>query len=179
MTRPATPVPVLRFATVADAAALAALGRRTFTAAFGADNTPDDLASFLNTTYGEHIQQEELASPHLRYFLATADDVPVAFALLRSGRPSPFIDDPAAVELQRLYVDSAFHGTGLAQRMMDECVRIARERGASSLFLGVWERNAKALRFYAAQGFVPIGEQVFTVGSDPQTDVVMVRQLRR
>lgn len=160
-----------------DAAALAELGRRTFTETFAADNTPDDLVMFLDATYGEVVQQQELASSHLMYFLAEVQGLPVAFVLLRQGKPSPFVDDPTAVEIQRLYVDRAFHGSGLAQRMMDECKRIATLRGAGSLFLGVWEHNARALRFYAAQGFVPVGQQGFMLGNDPQTDLVMQRRL--
>lgn len=172
-----TALPTIREAHMSDAAALAELSRRTFTDTFAAGNTPDDLAMFLHATYGEVIQRQELASSHLMYFLAEVQGLPVAYVLLRHGKPSPFVDDPTAVEIQRLYVDRAFHGTGLAQRMMDECVRIATLRGAASLFLGVWEHNARALRFYAAQGFVPVGQQGFMLGNDPQTDLVMHRTL--
>jgi len=173
------PLPPIRPATPDDAAALADLGRRTFTDAFRADNTADDLATFLDATYGESLQRQELASPALTYFLAEHDGVPVAFALLRRDRPSPYVDDPTAVEMQRLYVDRAWHGTGLAQALMNHCLHDATAGGAGALFLGVWERNARALRFYAAQRFEPVGRQVFMVGSDPQTDIVMRRRLPR
>ena len=176
---PSAPLPAIRPATPDDAAALAELGRRTFTDAFGAGNTPEDLAAFLNTTYGEALQREELASPALTYFLAEHDGLPVAFALLRRDRPSPYVDDPSAVEMQRLYVDRDWHGTGLAQALMSHCLHDASIGGAAALFLGVWEQNARALRFYAAQGFEPVGRQVFVVGSDPQTDIVLRRRLLR
>ena len=176
---PSTPRPTIRSATPDDAAALAELGRRTFTDAFGADNAAHDLAMFLDATYGEALQRQELASPALTYFLAEHDGVLVAFALLRRDRPSRYVDDPTAVEMQRLYVDCAWHGTGLAQALMAHCLHHATAGGAGALFLGVWERNARALRFYAAQRFEPVGRQVFLVGSDPQTDIVMRRRLPR
>jgi ribosomal protein S18 acetylase RimI-like enzyme len=172
-----THAPEIRRAGLADAAALADLGRRTFIDTFGADNSAEDLITLVNGAYGESIQRQELDSPHLTYFLAESAGVPVAFALLRSGHVSPSVDDPTAIELQRLYVDRAWHGTGLAQRLMTECVRLAVAHGAGSLFLGVWERNAKALRFYAAQGFVVVGSRTFMVGSDAQVDLVMCRPL--
>lgn len=171
-------MPVIRHATMYDAAAVAALGRRTFCDTFAADNTPEDLAMFLDATYGESVQREELTSPHLTYLLAEHDQALVGFALLRRGKATPQVTDPTAIELQRLYVDLPWHGTGLARALMAECFRVARESGAGAMWLGVWERNARALRFYAAQGFVAIGQQVFTVGSDPQTDTVMLRRLR-
>jgi diamine N-acetyltransferase len=176
MSQPA-PRPAIRRATIEDAAALAALGRRTFIDTFGDDNSADDLVAFVDGAYGEPIQQEELASSHLTYFLAEADGVPVGFAMVRRDRSSPFVDDPTAIELQRLYVDRAWHGTGLAQALMATCLELAVAGGAGSLFLGVWERNAKALRFYAAQGFTAVGSHTFMVGRDAQTDLVMVRRL--
>jgi ribosomal protein S18 acetylase RimI-like enzyme len=172
-----THAPAIRRAGLTDASALADLGRRTFADTFGADNSADDLRAYLDGAYAEPIQRQELASSDLTYFLAEADGVPVGFALLRRDNSSPFVDDPTAIELQRLYVDRVWHGSGLAQALMATCVQHAVARGAGSLFLGVWERNAKALRFYAAQGFVVVGSQRFMVGSDAQTDLVMWRRL--
>ena len=172
-----TPLPPIRRATIDDAASLAALGRRTFLDTFGADNSQDDLAAFLDGAYAESIQREELAASHLTYFLAEAEGAPVGFALLRHDKSPMFLDDPTAIELQRLYVDRAWHGTGLAQSLMAICLEDAVARGASSLFLGVWERNSRALRFYAAQGFDVVGSQVFMLGSDAQTDLVMRKRL--
>jgi ribosomal protein S18 acetylase RimI-like enzyme len=170
-------IPPIRRATIDDAAALADLGRRTFLDTFGADNSPEDLVAFLDGTYTELIQREELAASHLTYFLAEADCGPVGFALLRRDKTPAFINDPTAIELQRLYVDRGWHGSGLAQALMATCVQEAAASGAGSLFLGVWERNAKALRFYAAQGFEMVGSQVFMLGSDAQTDLVMRKRL--
>lgn len=172
-------LPVIRPATIDDAAALAALGRRTFSDTFAADNTPENLAGFLDATYSEALQRDELAAPHLTYLVAGRDDGSLAgFALLRRGNTSTVVTDPSAIELQRLYVDRLWHGTGLAQALMAECRRVATDAGANAIWLGVWERNARALRFYEAQGFVAIGQQRFTVGSDPQTDTVMLCRLR-
>jgi diamine N-acetyltransferase len=169
--------PHIRPATLRDADALAALGRQTFTDAFGADNTPEDLARFLDEAYGPGIQARELVDPALVYLVAERGADLVAFALLRTNKTCPFVDDPTAIELQRIYLDTSCHGTGLAQRLMAECIAAAETRGARTLFLGVWERNAKALRFYAAQGFTEVGTQIFQVGSDPQQDLVLARPL--
>jgi ribosomal protein S18 acetylase RimI-like enzyme len=170
-----SPATIIRPARAADAAALTALGRLTFTDTFGADNTPDDLAAFLNAAYTTDRQEAELADPALTSLVAERDGALVAFALLRTGRPSPFVPDPTAIELQRFYLDRSCQGTGLAQGLMTAVMQEAERRGAATLFLGVWERNTRALRFYAAQGFVDVGSQIFTVGTDPQRDRVLAR----
>ena len=178
MTASAHP-PVIRPATAHDAAALSELARRTFSDAFAADNTAENLAAFLDATYSTAIQARELADPALRYLVAEQDGALVAFALLRTGTSSPFVADPTAVELQRIYVDRSHHGTGLAQTLMATVFDAATRLGAGALFLGVFERNTKALRFYAAQGFREVGTQTFVVGTDPQQDLVLVRDLTR
>ncbi len=170
-------LPTIRPATARDATALAALARRTFSDAFAADNSPQDLAAFLDATYSPDIQSRELADPALTYLVAEQAGALVAFALLRTGNVSPYVSDPSAIELQRIYVDRPHHGTGLAQALMAAVLAEAMRRGAGAVFLGVFERNAKALRFYAAQGFREVGKQIFVVGSDPQQDLVLLRDL--
>lgn len=166
----------IRQGSPADAVALAALARRTFAEAFGADNTPEDLAAFLDATYGPDIQRQELDTRGLTYLVAEREGDLLAYALLRD-KVSPVVADPSAIEVQRFYVDRAGHGRGIAQTLMGACISEAVARGAGSLWLGVWQRNTRAIRFYVAQGFREVGTQTFVVGSDPQTDVVMLKTL--
>lgn len=170
------PPVTIRPGSPADAVALAALARRTFAEAFGADNTPEDLAAFLDATYGPDIQREELDTRGLTYLVAEREGDLLAYALLRD-KVSPVVADPSAIEVQRFYVDSTGHGRGIAQTLMGACISEAVARGAGSLWLGVWERNTRAIRFYVAQGFREVGTQTFVVGRDPQTDVVMLKTL--
>jgi ribosomal protein S18 acetylase RimI-like enzyme len=60
---------------------------------------------------------------------------------------------------------------------MAACIDATRARGAARLWLGVWERNARAIRFYQKHGFADIGTQVFRLGTDLQTDRVMSRSV--
>lgn len=166
----------IRAGSPSDAAALASLARRTFADAFAADNTPENLAVFLDATYGPEIQRRELEAPDLHYLVAERDGTMVAYALLRH-KASTHVADPTAIEVQRFYVDRSGHGRGIAQMLMAACLTEATARGAASVWLGVWERNTRAIRFYVAQGFREVGAQTFVVGSDPQTDVVMMKTL--
>ncbi|HYW51463.1 MAG TPA: hypothetical protein VE861_12705, partial [Gemmatimonadaceae bacterium] len=49
----------------------------------------------------------------------------------------------------------------------------AQVTGCEEIFLGVWERNLRAIRFYEKQRFRAVGEKTFVLGLDPQRDIVM------
>ena len=99
-----------------------------------------------------------------------------AFAQLRVNHPPAGIVVRAPVELKRFYVDKAWHGQGLARSLMTAAEQAARARGAREFWLGVWERNERAQAFYRKCGFRKVGTQIFVVGTDPQTDNVMLRE---
>lgn len=164
----------LRRATPDDAAPLAAFGARVFAETFAADNRPEDMALHVAATYEPARQARELDDPALTYVVAEVDRALVGYALVRSGA-APACVPPVALEILRFYVDRPLHGTGVSRALMAECIALAERRGAAALWLGVWERNARAIRFYEKCGFRVVGSQHFTLGTDVQTDRVMVR----
>lgn len=161
----------IRHATLEDAAALAELGARTFRDAFAAQNSAEDMDAYVAQTYGEAQQRRELEDPKNVALVVERDGVLVGFAQLRHEQEK--------VEIARFYVDRTHHGEGIAQELMQRCVDVARERGAETLWLGVWEHNPRAIRFYEKCGFVDIGSHPFLVGSDLQTDRLMSLVIRR
>ena len=167
----------IRPAAGADAAALAMFAARTFTDAFGADNHPEDLARHLAATYSTGRQTRELADPAWTTLIAEEDEVLAGFAQLCAGSAPACVTGPALLELARFYVDVSWHGRGLAQRLMGATIAAAAARGARKLWLGVWERNPRAIAFYNKCGFIDVGEKEFTVGTDVQHDRVLVRAL--
>jgi diamine N-acetyltransferase len=172
----------IRAASAASVAASPALAARLFAETFAADNRPEDMAAYLTSAFGEGQQAAELADPANRVWLAVAPDGSAAgYALLRLGSAPA---DAAAgasghrpAELARLDVDQRWHGAGIARALMDACVDAARAAGADALWLGVWERNARAIAFYEKCGFARVGTQTFRLGSDTQTDHVMAKAL--
>ena len=83
------------------------------------------------------------------------------------------------VEIHRLYVDRRWHGSGVAQRLMAAALGVAERGGADHVWLGVWERNPRAIAFYKKCGFTEAGQQVFLLGRDVQRDLVMSAPVRR
>ena len=166
---------VIRSAVAADVSALAELAARTFRETFAADNRPEDMALHLTSSYGVSQQGAELADPDITTLLAEVDGQLVGFAQLRSDGATSCVTGEAPIELWRFYVAQAWHGLGVAQALMQRVESEAQARGARTLWLGVWERNPRALAFYRKTGFSDVGSQVFMVGEDAQTDRVLVR----
>lgn len=163
---------IVRRATASDAAALAELAARTFVDAFGSQNRPEDVEAYVARSFGVAQQRREIEEGIT--LLVESEGALIAFAqLYRSS--SPFGD----VELGRFYVERAHHGSGIAQALMDDVLAAARHLDGKKLWLSVWERNPRGIRFYEKCGFVDEGTQPFLVGSDLQTDRVMTRKVPR
>lgn len=161
-----------------DAVRLAEFGASTFYESFAADNTPEDMRRHLESAFSPQKQLQEIRSPGIDTLIVADESGHWAgFAQLRAGKVSEGVPRQGSIELWRFYVDKAWHGQGIAAQLMEGAKQRARRRGASSLWLGVWERNARAQAFYRKHGFDPVGRQVFVVGSDPQTDDVLLCRL--
>ncbi len=185
--RPERPLPHLRTARPGDAAALAALAERSFRDTFAAMNTAEDMDRHCRQSYGEAIQAAEIAD---RGKLTLVCEEPgdeavelVAYAQLRWGNMPVLKNPPAGLqaehpgEIQRLYVASAWHGKGLAQQLMQACLAEMAKRGCDLVWLGVWEKNPRAIAFYQKFGFVEVGDHSFALGGDNQRDIIMARPL--
>ena len=167
----------IREATAADAPSLAAFAERTFRDAFAADNTPEDMDAHVSANYSAERQRAEIEDPTRVTLVGERDGALAAYAQLRSGVAPDCVGGPAPIELLRFYVDRPWHGRGVAHAMMAAVVDAAVARQARTLWLGVWERNPRAIAFYGKCGFRDAGSQSFLLGSDLQTDRIMMRPL--
>jgi len=169
---------VIRRGAVGDAPGLAAFAARTFAEAFGDYTGADDMQAHLAATYRPDLQARELADPTVITLLALRDARIVAYAQVRRNETPPAcVTLPAAVELQRFYADRSVRGTSLTRRLMEHALAAARELGGQHAWLGVWERNTRAMAFYRKSGFDEIGFTHYVVGADRQTDRVFLASL--
>lgn len=172
-----TPDFAIRSASAADAALLADFGARTFVDTYAAFNDPENLRLHLAATYGVDRQAGELVDPNFATLLAWRGERLAGFAQVRRGPAPPCVIAATPVELYRLYVDRAWHGSGIAPLLLGEVRSAALAFGGATLWLKVWERNARAIAFYAKSGFTDVGTADFYVGTDRQTDRVLIMTL--
>ena len=168
----------IRRGVLEDAPALAALAARTFADSFAANTTAQDLQAHLESSYGVVQQSQELSDPNEITLLVFAAETLIAFAQVRHNVPPECVTQPRAIEVHRFYVDRLAHGRGVAQSLMVAVKSAAKEFEATHLWLSAWERNPRAVAFYAKMGFEIVGCADFVVGSDVQTDHIMVAPLR-
>jgi ribosomal protein S18 acetylase RimI-like enzyme len=164
---------VVREACPADATMLAQIGARTFIQAFGAANTPEDLADYIKSSFSRDIQAEELAREDTLFLVASWNDRTAGYAKLRMADSPAFLTATNPVELERFYVDEKWHGKGVSHVLMRDLVARSVSRGHDVIWLGVWERNDRAIAFYCKWGFEIVGKKEFRLGSDVQSDFVM------
>lgn len=165
----------IRLATANDARELATLAERTFRDTFAAANTAEDMELHVQASYSESMQAGEIANPHMMTLLCDAERSLIGFAQLRWQEAPPCVRADSPAEIQRLYVDGAWHGQGIAPMLMQACVDAIHARACDVVWLGVWERNPRAIAFYRKSGFTEVGEHVFALGRDAQRDVIMAR----
>jgi ribosomal protein S18 acetylase RimI-like enzyme len=156
---------------------LSVLAESTFRAAFSESNTAANMQLHCATAYGHALQLAEIRDANRETWVVEADARLVAYVQLRLHATSPMISGEQPVEIQRFYVDASYHGNGLAHQLMAHVVARAEAVGSGVLWLGVWERNPRAQAFYRKWGFAVVAEHIFMVGSDPQRDLVMRREL--
>ncbi len=171
--------PFIRIAERSDAVLLAELAWTTFHDAFHEHpkNAPEDMAEYMSTAFSVKRLEEELADPNAVFLIAEIDGRPAGYAKLLFGYFEEPVKADRPVELCRLYSATEFIGKGIGRSLMEVCLGIARERGSDVMWLGVWEFNPRAQRFYEKHGFRVVGEHIFKLGSDPQTDLLMQLEL--
>ena len=165
----------IRKATATDLQTLCILGRRTFQEAFADTNTPDDLETYLSQAFSADKIAAELQQPGELFFIAFQSGKPAGYAKLRHH--NPYLPGEKAIELQRIYVLSDFQGMQAGKKLLDCCLQLAETEGFEWVWLGVWEHNPKALRFYEKNGFEVFSSHVFRVGTDDQTDLLMKKRM--
>lgn len=159
-----------RDASPADTAALAALGRATFIETFGHLYDPEDLAAFL-PTHSEEAWREQLESPEFAVRVAEDEGALVGYAKL-GPKALPYETAAPALELRQIYVLKPWHGTGIAQALMEWVLAEARRRGARELYLSVYVDNHRARRFYERYGFRFVAPYKFMVGKQADEDQI-------
>jgi ribosomal protein S18 acetylase RimI-like enzyme len=168
---------MIRRAEPIDAARLASFAARTFSDTYAAYNDPADMAEHLRAKYGEAIQAAEIRDPTATYLLAELEGELAGFAFLHFEHGPDGVALERPVELVRFYVAREWHGRGVAQMLMAGCVQDARQRGAGTLWLSVWEENSRAISFYRKSGFRLAGTVRFKLGSQLQDDHMMTLAL--
>ena len=149
------------------------IGKATFYETFVDDNTAEDMQHYLDSAFNFPQIESELKDSNSLFFLLKEGNENVGYLKVNFGNAQKELQDEEAIELERIYVRQKFTGSGYGKILFEKVRSLAKEKSLKFIWLGVWEYNHRALKFYKKLGFQPFGKHVFRVGSDDQIDILM------
>lgn len=162
-----------RKATVADTNTIVQIGAETFKAAFGIYHTPEDMEHYLAVNFNKDVIQSFIEDDYYNFILGYEVDKLIGYAMLRYGIHPECLSGSRPIELVRFYVIQEVIGQGYGSELMRACMEEAAAMGYKSIWLDVWEKNDRAIRFYEKWGFRIVGNAQYTIGSDVTNDYIM------
>lgn len=156
---------------------LQAISKETFQETFAPVNTAENMKRYQEESFSNEKLLEELNNPDALFYFALLNNEVIGYLKLNTGASQTEIKDNNALEVERIYVLQAYHGKKVGQVLYDKALAVAKELNVSYVWLGVWENNTKAIRFYEKNGFVPFDKHLFKLGDDVQTDIMMKLKL--
>lgn len=168
----------IRFATSQDAELIADMSRQTFYETFASQNTAEDMNKFLNEQFTREALIKEVNTKDNIFLLAYDQEEPVGYARLRENNSPPSLGTTNAIELARIYATSSSIGKGVGKALMEKCIGLAEESKKDFIWLGVWEKNQRAIDFYTKWGFEKFADHDFVLGNDVQKDWLMKRKIQ-
>ena len=164
----------IRLAKADDFGMLSDLGRRAFQEAFGQYNDPGDMQAYLDLSFDPDRIKSQLEVPSIIYLAAYYKGTPVGYAkLVRDSATTYASGDFKQIQMERIYALGAYVGKKIGKALMLESLRIATSEGYGYLWLGVWQENQRAIKFYKDFGFEIIGVKQFVIGNEVNDDYVM------
>ncbi|NRB53511.1 MAG: GNAT family N-acetyltransferase [Saprospiraceae bacterium] len=155
------------------------MAESTFVKAFGAQNKPEDMAEYTAKAFSLAQVQREFEHPDSHFYFAKEAEKPIAYLKLNFNQAQTDLQESEGMEIERIYVESTHQGRGIGAALFDFAWGIAIERGMNYVWLGVWDQNPGAIRFYERQGFSAFSQHSFLLGQDLQSDILMRKEVNR
>ncbi|MCJ8209547.1 GNAT family N-acetyltransferase [Mucilaginibacter sp. RS28] len=168
---------LIRRATAEDVDVLLSFSKDVFFTAFAHQNTAEDMALYAAKTFNRDGLLAELSNNHSQFYFAYYKNALAGYLKLNFNFAQTEFREDTGMEVERLYVHSNFQNLKIGQALFNLAIDTGRRLKKAYIWLGVWERNVNAIRFYERNGFTKIGEHDFMLGNDRQTDWLMKKQL--
>ncbi len=164
-------------ATQKDTELLLNIGRQTFFEKFTENNSEENMLQYAAEAYTFEKILSEVNNPNSQFYLATINDQTAGYLKINFGEAQTELQDPQALELERIYVLNEFQGKKIGQLLFEKTLEIAQQAKVNYVWLGVWEENKGAIKFYEKNGLKAFSKHLFMLGNDPQTDIMMKIEL--
>ena len=156
-----------------EAESLLVFAEKVFRHSFEHLNEPEHFEAYMSEAYNLPQFQAELANAESAFFFALLGDEIAGYIKLNWGASQTELQEQPGIELQRIYINPELQGKKIGQALLSHAMEFGKNRRFPFLWLGVWEKNEAARRFYERNGFVQFSSHTFRLGNDPQTDLLM------
>lgn len=158
---------------IKDIEKLQTIGRQTFYETFAEGNTEENMKKYLEEGFSDQKLNNELNDMNSQFYLATIGTQLIGYLKINFGQAQTELKDRTSLEIERIYVLKEFHGQKVGQLLYNKAIEIAKQAKSNYVWLGVWEKNLRAISFYQKNGFVEFDRHIFKLGDDEQTDLMM------
>jgi ribosomal protein S18 acetylase RimI-like enzyme len=169
----------IRKVNIQDIEKLKKIGKLTFAETYSSDNSKEDMQKYLEEEFSTEKLKKELTDKDAEFYFAELDDKVIGYLNANYGQSQTEMKGENALEIERIYVQKEFHGKKVGQILYDKAIELAKEKNVEYVWLGVWEQNPRAIRFYEKNGFVAFDKHIFQLGNDEQTDIMMKLKLKK
>ena len=154
------------------------IGLQTFIDSFASANTEENMRKYIELAFSEKKLGEELNDPNSEFYFATLNGNVVGYLKLNFGTAQTELKDKKGLEIERIYVSKELQGKNIGQKLYEKALELAARIDADNVWLGVWEKNPGAIRFYKRNGFKEFDRHIFMLGDDKQWDIMMRLELK-
>jgi len=168
----------IRKVSLKDFEKLREIGKLTFAETFSSDNSEENMMEYLENGFSTEKLKTELTDKNAEFYFAEFDGKVIGYLKVNVGQSQTEIKIKNALEIERIYVLKEFHGKKVGQILYEKALQLAKEKKVEYVWLGVWEQNPRAIRFYEKNGFVEFDKHIFKLGNDEQTDIMMKLKLK-
>lgn len=163
---------------LSDIEQLQTISRQTFFETFSAVNTEENMTKYLEEDFSLEKLTSELNDKNSAFYFATLDNEVIGYLKLNFGQSQTELQDNKGLQIERIYVLKEFHGENIGQLLYEKAMEVAHQSNADYVWLGIWEKNPRAIRFYKKNGFIEFDKHIFRLGDDEQTDIMMKLELK-
>jgi len=168
----------VRKISIQDINELQKIGKLTFSETFSSENSEENMKEYLKNGFSIEKIESELTDKNAEFYFTELEGKAIGYLKINVGESQTEIKNKNALEIERIYVLKEFHGKKVGQILYEKAIELAKEKNMEYVWLGVWEKNPRAIRFYEKNGFVEFNKHVFKLGDDEQTDIMMKLELK-
>lgn len=161
-----------------DIEQLQLIGKQTFQETFSAKNSEEDMQKYLKEAFSFTKLTNEVQDKNTLFYFAKLHNKVIGYLKLNHGKSQTELKNDKALEIERIYVLKDFYGKQVGQMLYEKAIELAKAKNKEYVWLGVWEHNPRAIRFYEKNGFISFDKHIFKLGNDEQTDIMMKLKLQ-